>query len=126
MQYLRPVLVLLLACLSGAPASAVPAPRDVVMYEVNLRAFSQAGDLAGAREWSLRACSAFPWNPAPRQRLAEIEFDLGNRAESARIMDGLVAEFPWSEPLARRRDELLALARGRALVRLRLKYPIAS
>ena len=28
-------------------AHAVPAPQDVVMYEVNLRAFSQAGDLAG-------------------------------------------------------------------------------
>jgi alpha-amylase len=47
MQNLRPVLVLLLACLYGAPAGAVPAPRDVVMYEVNLRAFSEAGDLAG-------------------------------------------------------------------------------
>ncbi len=36
-----------LGCLLTAEASAVPAPKDVVMYEVNLRAFSQAGDLAG-------------------------------------------------------------------------------
>ncbi len=38
---------LILFCLVTAHAEAVPAPQDVVMYEVNLRAFSQAGDLAG-------------------------------------------------------------------------------
>ncbi len=44
----------LVSCLVGltvwlcvVPVEAVPAPQDVVMYEVNLRAFSQAGDLAG-------------------------------------------------------------------------------
>jgi len=39
--------VLILVCLVTAHAQAVPAPSDVVMYEVNLRAFSQAGNLAG-------------------------------------------------------------------------------
>ena len=38
---------LLLTCLWPLPAFAVPAPTDVVMYEVNLRSFSEAGDLAG-------------------------------------------------------------------------------
>jgi len=86
-------------------------PGSLLAMQVRGDADLAAGDLAGARDWALRARSAFPWNPAPRQRLAEIEFDLGNRAESARIMDAVVAEYPWSESLARRRDELLALAR---------------
>ena len=40
-------LVALAVWLCATFAAAVPNPRDVVMYEVNLRAFSQAGDLAG-------------------------------------------------------------------------------
>lgn len=47
MRSLRLVCVLLLACCCVTPAIAVPALQDVVMYEVNLRAFSQAGDLDG-------------------------------------------------------------------------------
>ncbi|MBA3484097.1 MAG: alpha-amylase [Pirellulales bacterium] len=37
----------LVVWLCAAPVNAVPALQDVVMYEINLRAFSQAGDLAG-------------------------------------------------------------------------------
>ncbi len=40
-------LPVLVTCLLTAQTHAVPAPKDVVMYEVNLRSFSQAGDLAG-------------------------------------------------------------------------------
>ncbi len=50
MRLLRPVSVLLLTGLFAAPAVAVPAVQDVVMYEVNLRAFSQAGDLNGVTD----------------------------------------------------------------------------
>ncbi len=50
----------LLVCLWALPAHAVPAPNDVVMYEVNLRSFSQAGDLAGvtARLDNIKALGA--------------------------------------------------------------------
>ena len=34
----------------AASARALPALQDVVMYEVNLRAFSQAGNLAGVTD----------------------------------------------------------------------------
>ncbi len=48
---LRLKLSALLVCSLGLfcpnPASAVPAVEDIVMYEVNLRAFSDAGNLAG-------------------------------------------------------------------------------
>ena len=37
----------LVVWLCAAPVNAVPALQDVVMYEVNLRSFSQAGDLNG-------------------------------------------------------------------------------
>jgi glycosidase len=37
----------LVVWLCAAPVNAVPALQDVVMYEVNLRSFSQAGDLDG-------------------------------------------------------------------------------
>jgi len=40
-------LALLLIGFGAPPVSAVTTPTDVVMYEVNLRSFSQAGDLAG-------------------------------------------------------------------------------
>lgn len=39
--------VALVLCVCAQFAYAVPLPEDVVMYEVNPRAFSQAGDLAG-------------------------------------------------------------------------------
>ncbi len=38
---------LLLWLLCAASVDAIPSPNNVVMYEVNLRAFSEAGDLAG-------------------------------------------------------------------------------
>src|ERR1700742_4670198 len=38
---------LLLWLFCAVTVEALPAPDNVVMYEVNLRAFSQAGDLAG-------------------------------------------------------------------------------
>ena len=34
----------------GEPFSNVPATEDMVMYEVNLRAFSQDGNLAGVQQ----------------------------------------------------------------------------
>ena len=34
----------------GEPFSNVPATEDMVMYEVNLRAFSQEGNLAGVHQ----------------------------------------------------------------------------
>ena len=47
MKWISPLVTLLFVLGSVGPANAVPAPQDVVMYEVNLRAFSQAGDLDG-------------------------------------------------------------------------------
>lgn len=47
LRYSRSWLLGLVLSLCASIAQAVPAPEDVVMYEVNLRAFSQAGDLAG-------------------------------------------------------------------------------
>jgi glycosidase len=43
----RSIAALLVSLVCAASIAAVPAPENVVMYEVNLRAFSQAGDLAG-------------------------------------------------------------------------------
>ena len=43
----RSIAGLLVWLCCAASVEAIPAPQNVVMYEVNLRAFSQAGDLAG-------------------------------------------------------------------------------
>lgn len=44
------LLAALFLCAGTIRAHAVPAPHDVVMYEVNLRAFSEEGTLAGVTE----------------------------------------------------------------------------
>src|SRR6478752_7185007 len=44
---IRSVAGVLIWLFCAASAEAIPAQDSVVMYEVNLRAFSQAGDLAG-------------------------------------------------------------------------------